>query len=676
MQDIYDDLYVRSKQNETFDNLMELIVSERNVMLAYRNIKSNAGSNTPGTDECTIQDIARLTPVEVTTEVRQRLRGKKGYHPGMVRRKEIPKPHNPNVTRPIGIACIWDRLIQQCIKQVIEPICEAKFYEHSYGFRPNRSVEHAMAMVGKHLQISNLHYVIEFDIKEFFDNVNHSKLIKQMWTLGIQDKELIYVLKQILKTPVKLENGQVVTPERGTPQGGILSPLLANIVLNELDWWIASQWENNPVISHYKVQTNRNGTPNKGNAYHEMRKTNLKEMHIVRYADDLRIFCRTRSEANRVLIATTKWVQKRLKLQVSEEKTRIVNTKKKRTKFLGFELKVRQRGKPSLTQKQKSQYETKSLQKIVNQWKAEHPEGMQKQCAQELGINPGTVNKWWNYQEPKPQHTMKYVLESHISDENCKKIRTKLKKQIRRIKYPKHSSEQYEINKYNAQVLGIHNYFAIATMVSVDLKPVRDSIYRSLKNAMKTPRGSRITTNGKLTGIGKRYADSKDTRFSKRTGKPIYPIGAIQHRSPKCKNRKINSYTPEGRQLIHKDLTIDMRLLHAMLINPIVDESTEYNDNRLALFSAQYGKCAVTGYTFETPEDIHCHHKIPKECGGNDNYRNLILINKMVHTLIHAKTEEAIQRYLKILSLDAEALNKVNELRKLAGYEAIEKRNS
>lgn len=672
MQDTYDELYARSKQRKTFDNLMELIVSEQNVMLAYRNMKSNAGSNTPGTDELTIQDIARLTPAEVTTEVRQRLRGKRGYHPGMVRRKEIPKPHNPSATRPLGIPCIWDRLIQQCIKQVLEPICEARFYEHSYGFRPNRSVEHAMAMVGKHLQVTNLHYVIEFDIKGFFDNVNHSKLIRQIWTLGIQDKELIYILKQILKAPVKLENGQVITPEKGTPQGGILSPLLANIVLNELDWWIASQWENNPVISHYKVQQNRNGTPNKGNAYHEMRKTKLKEMHIVRYADDFRIFCRTRNEAERVLTATTKWLQKRLKLQVSEEKTRIVNTKKKRTKFLGFELKVCQRGKPSLTQKQKLQYEAKSWQKMVNQWKAEHPGGMQKQCAQELGANPGTVNKWWNYQEAETQRKMKYVLESHISRENCKKIRKNLKKQIRRIKYPKRSSEQYEINKFNAQVLGIHNYFAIATRVAVDLKPVRDSIQRSLRNAMKTPRGSRITRNGKLTGIGKRYSDSRDVRFSKETGKPIYPIGSIQHRSPKCKNRQINSYTPEGRQLIHKDLTVNMRILHAMLINPIIDESAEYNDNRLALFSAQHGKCAVTGRLFETTEDIHCHHKVPKERGGNDGYRNLILINKMVHNLIHAQSKEKIQKYLEILSLDTKALNKVNELRKLAGYEQIE----
>lgn len=94
-------------------------------------------------------------------------------------------------TRPLGIPCIWDRLVQQCIKQVIEPICEAKFSDNSYGFRPNRSVEHAVQKTYTMLQRMNLHYVIEFDIKGFFDNVNHSKLMRQIWAMGIHDKQLI-----------------------------------------------------------------------------------------------------------------------------------------------------------------------------------------------------------------------------------------------------------------------------------------------------------------------------------------------------------------------------------------------------------------------------------------------------------------------------------------------------
>ena len=144
--------------------------------------------------------------------------------------------------------CIFDRLIQQCFKQVLEPICEAHFSKHSYGFRPNCSVENAIADTYRLLQRSHLHYVIEFDIKGFFDNVNHVKLIRQMWALGIRDKHLLGKILRMLKAPIKMPNGQLIYPAKGTPQGGIISPLLANIVLNELDHWVESNWEENSVV--------------------------------------------------------------------------------------------------------------------------------------------------------------------------------------------------------------------------------------------------------------------------------------------------------------------------------------------------------------------------------------------------------------------------------------------
>ena len=115
----------------------------------------------------------------------------------------------------------WTALVQQCIKQILEPICEAKFSNNSYGFRPNRSVEHAISRTYSLLQRAHLHYVLEFDIKGFFDNVNHSKLIRQLWTLGIQDKQLLFVIKRILKAPIRMPDGSTVYPEKGTPQGGI-----------------------------------------------------------------------------------------------------------------------------------------------------------------------------------------------------------------------------------------------------------------------------------------------------------------------------------------------------------------------------------------------------------------------------------------------------------------------
>lgn len=143
MQNDFDNLYSKSKNNDVFDNLMELILKEENILLAYRNIKTNTGSNTQGTDGKTIKDIEKMTSEEVIDKVRYILIGSKhGYRPKPVRRKNIPKLNGK--TRPLGIPCIWDRLVQQCIKQILEPICEAKFSDNSFGFRPNRSVENAI----------------------------------------------------------------------------------------------------------------------------------------------------------------------------------------------------------------------------------------------------------------------------------------------------------------------------------------------------------------------------------------------------------------------------------------------------------------------------------------------------------------------------------------------------
>lgn len=192
LQESFDNLYARSKSGEVFTDLMSLILSRENILLAYRNIKTNTGSKTAGTDKLKISDIAKLSAEEVIQRVRFIVQGSPhGYRPKPVRRKEIPKPYDQSKMRPLGIPCIWDRLIQQCVKQVLEPICEAKFSENSYGFRPNRSAEHAIASCSQKMMLANLHYVIEFDIKGFFDNVNHSKLIKQIWALGIHDKHLI-----------------------------------------------------------------------------------------------------------------------------------------------------------------------------------------------------------------------------------------------------------------------------------------------------------------------------------------------------------------------------------------------------------------------------------------------------------------------------------------------------
>ena len=239
---VFDDLYAKSLKNQKFTNLLEIIQMEENIKLAYRNMRKNSGGRTPGIDNLTINHINSICEDEFLRIVKSKMRN---YHPKRVRRVEIPKVNGE--MRPLGIPTIWDRIIQQCFLQVLEPICEAKFFERSNGFRPNRSVENAIAQSYKMMQMYKLHYVVDVDIKGFFDNVNHGKLLKQLWAIGIRDKRVIAMISKMLKAEVVMPDKSIVKSEKGIPQGGILSPLLANVVLNELDWWVASQWERFPA---------------------------------------------------------------------------------------------------------------------------------------------------------------------------------------------------------------------------------------------------------------------------------------------------------------------------------------------------------------------------------------------------------------------------------------------
>ncbi len=137
------------------------------------------------------------------------------------------------------------------------------------------------------------------------------------------------------------------------------------------------------------------------------------------------------------------------------------------------------------------------------------------------------------------------------------------------------------------------------------------------------------------------------------------------------KRRVINSYTPEGREAIHKKLgrSIDIGIMHHLMRNPIPYRSAAYNDNRISLHCAQFGKCAVTGAKLEIG-DIHCHHKVPKYLGGTDEYKNLVIVSEDVHRLIHSTNPKTIRKYLDELDLDAKQLKKLNKLRRLANVES------
>ena len=168
-----------------------------------------------------------------------------------------------------------------------------------------------------------------------------------------------------------------------------------------------------------------------------------------------------------------------------------------------------------------------------------------------------------------------------------------------------------------------------------------------------------------------RYGESAMLRYVAGSNEPVYPIGYIRYKIPRAKKPLSCIYSIKGRKGLHNNLRVNMKLLLALMKESINGRSIEYADNRIALFSAQWGKCAVTGRDFLTLEDIHCHHKKRRSNGGGDEYSNLVLVLKPIHILIHATDPKLITTYLKLLNLNKSQLDKLNKFREMAGCSRI-----
>jgi len=601
LQPELDNLFQQSKENAKFNNLLPLITDSRNIKLAYRNIKRNAGSATAGVDKKTIVNWSKSQTAGYVQYVRDRLNN---YQPQNVRRVEIPKDNGG--VRPLGIPTIGDRLIQQCIKQILEPICEAKFHRSSYGFRPNRNQHHAIAEMYNNIQVRNLYHVVDIDIKGFFDNVDHGKLLKQMWTLGIRDKNLLSIISKMLKAEIT----GIGIPEKGTPQGGILSPLLSNIVLNELDWWISDQFE---TFETEKVYANKNNSEYV--KYQSLRTTTtLKEIYILRFADDFKLFCKTKQMAKKAFIATEQWLKERLRLEISQEKSTIVDIRKQASAFLGIEITTQS---PRKKRKEKQR---------------------------------------------------KFVVQSNMLEKAKKKVRDKLKERIIDIqKAPNDKLAAQAVNKYNATVLGQQNYYKIATHVNLDMNEITFIINRNLHNRLR----KRWSKSGvKTKTYNKFYKNNYTTHYI--AGIPLFPLGDVQTKFPQRYNQKVCNYTQEGRDMIHKNLSDKHRnyMIIYLMRTAALTDTVELNDNKISKYVGQKGRCHVTGAILQIGY-MDIHHITPVSLGGTDEYKNLVWVTDTIHILIHATVTSTINQYLKRLNLTQEQRNKLNKLRVKAGNLAI-----
>ena len=591
MQHIYDELYAQSKNGNNFYKLLEIIGSEQNICLAYRNLKTNSGSKTAGTDGLTIDDIKHLCDEDIIMKVRSSL---DNYQPKSVRRVFIPKSGSDKM-RPLGIPCIWDRLVQQCILQVLEPICEPKFHNHSYGFRANRSAHHALGRVTSLINISKYHYCVDVDIKGFFDNVNHGKLLKQIWTLGIRDKRLICIISKMLKAEIDGEG----VPEKGTPQGGLLSPLLSLIVLNELDWWVSSQWE-----TFQPKHRNKNGW-----FQYAKKHTRLKSGFIVRYADDFKIMCSTYEEAQRFYHSTVDFLNKRLKLEISPEKSKVVNLKKNSSDFLGFKIKVIPKG--------------------------------------------------------KTKHG--YVAKTDMNQKALKKAKTNLKLKVKDI--VRHTTT-FQIARYNLAVMGMQNYYCVATNIYNNLTEVSYALLPttsvSIKKSAKLIPFETTSQDFQMKTTGIR----PQTKIIMIADTPLLPINGVKHKNPLNFSQDICNFTEHGRSRIHEEIALVTKgEIRILLEYKDTTKSVEFNDNRISVFIAQQGNCYITNRR-HSPTDMVCIYKNITET-DRDKYQNLVFVEIPISKAILTESVQQAKMWLMNYGLSSQQKRKLNKIRANYGYQAI-----
>jgi hypothetical protein len=331
-----------------------------------------------------------------------------------------------------------------------------------------------------------------------------------------------------------------------------------------------------------------------------MRRTSkMKEVFIVRYADDFKLMCKKRSDADKLFIATQMWLKERLRLEISPEKSRVVNLKKQYSHFLGFKLKLR------------------------------------RKC-----------NKW--------------VLKSHMTDKAVDKVKTNIREKIHDMA---RNPTQRNVLAYNAAVLGFHNYYQCATNVYLDFDRIAFDVRKTLLCRGKDKR-SKSGTRSKA--FEQHYGDF--------TGKifyflniALYPINGVKTVPPMCFPSDICNYTEAGRAKIHAlQKAISPWILQQLMLHPIRGQSVELNDNRISLYVAQRGKCAITGEALQLGE-MEVHHILPVHMGGDDKYANLALLTSDAHKLVHASQPDTLSHYLLKLQHCTLNFKRLNKLRKTVG---------
>lgn len=616
LKKIQDFLYEKSGQGVSFTGLVEAMANEVTIVTAVHNIKSNKGSKTAGVDKIKMDKYLQMPKDELILLIQSSFRN---YRPKPARREYIEKSNGKK--RPLGIPTVLDRIIQECVRIIIEPICEARFYPQSYGFRPYRAQKHAIRGI---INVINAGckspdqpvWAIEGDIKGCFDNINHRLLLQKLWRIGIHDKRVLKIISQMLKAGY-MENDLLHATELGTPQGGILSPLLSNVYLNDFDWYVGRMY----MEPHRQCK-------HKGNDTRRLKWAGITPKYNYRYADDWVILTSTEKEALRLKRVLTKYFRNRMKLELSQEKTYVTDLRTNGIHFLGFVVKAERKRKTP---------------------------------------DPAT---WTKHLVGKPLPDMerlgkkiKKLLEDVHRIELCQKVNV----QAAQIQYV--NSVIMGMAQYLQTSICSHAYHAIDRRVNNAALAVWKRLYPKRYNSMQVPLKVLCNLPDRHKGYdSKTFAVWVEGKWFGIT----FAFITHSHYEPKPFDQKMTPYTVEGRRRYvsyrtkHKPLPCDRPSVNspndiAMSAYAKGKTNFEYYMNREYAYSRDKGKCKCCGNAFSPMLQKHCHHvknKLPLD--RINKVPNLVWLCEPCHRMVHnspippeldAKTVGKIMKYREKLKL-------------------------
>ena len=567
---------------------------EVTIVTAVHNIKSNKGSKTAGVDEIKMDSYLQMPKQELIDLIQRKFHK---YQPKPARRVYIPKSNGKQ--RPLGIPSAIDRVVQECMRIVLEPICEAQFYPHSYGFRPYRAQKHAIRDIVNVINAGGRSpdqpvWAVEGDIKGCFDNINHRLLLQKLWRMGIHDKRVLSIIKAMLKAGY-IESGIYYATTIGSPQGSILSPLLSNVYLNDFDWYIGRSY----MEPHRQCKHKCNDT-------RRLKWSGITPKYNYRFADDWVILTSTQAEALRLKRQLTKYFRYRMKLDLSQEKTYVTDLRTDGIHFLGFVVKAERKRKTP---------------------------------------DPAT---WSETLVGKPFPDM-----NRLTKKICN-----LSKEVRRIGlFTQPNTQAAQIQYVNSIIMGLAQYLhpsicsaayhAMDRRVNTTALAVWKNLFPKRYNQMQVP----LQT---LCNLPHRHEGYKSKTFAIEIEGKWFGITCAFITHAKYETRPFNQhmtpYTEEGRRIYvsyrtkHKPLPCDRPsintpediLLSAYARGKGWKANFEYFMNREYAYNRDKGKCKCCGRYFSDNLPKHCHHvnnKLPVE--KINKVSNLAWLCVPCHRMVH-----------------------------------------